>query len=473
MLSLVPTTDRAAAFELDAASFRDPHGFVFRGEGGTLYRQINRSYEADYKRLMSSGLYDELVEAGLLIPHEEVGRSHAVSEEACQVIQPRELPFISYPYEWPFSALRDAALLTLDVQRRALRYGLSLKDASAYNIQFEGVHPIFIDTLSFETYRPGAPWNAYNQFCRHFLAPLALMARTDIRLGQLLERHVAGVPLDLAAKLLPKRTRLNPGLLVHLHLQAKMVTWHSDTSRKQKTGPSSKTVSREALTAIIAHLEKTVSRLSWRPAGTTWADYYDSHAYNDEAFLQKQRAVAAYVDRVHAENIWDFGANTGVFSQIAAGRSAAVCAFDIDPACVDLNYRHCRDSDVRNVLPLLLDLTNPTPAIGWAHQERKSLVERGPADLVMALALIHHLAISNNVSFERIADFLHQAGRHLIIEYVPKHDPQVRRLLRSREDVFDRYDQTGFEKAFRRRFEISDSQPIGTDGRVLYLMEST
>jgi ribosomal protein L11 methylase PrmA len=339
-------------------------------------------------------------------------------------------------------------------------------------VQFEGVRPIFIDTLSFETYRPGAPWNAYNQFCRHFLAPLALMARTDIRLGQLLERHVEGVPLDLAAKLLPRKTRLNPRLFVHLHLQAKMVAWHSDTSRKRKAALAGKPIAREALTAILGHLEKTVSCLSWSAKGTTWADYYASHSYDDEAFEQKKQAVAAYVEHVQPESVWDFGANTGVFSHIAAARSAAVCAFDVDPACVELNYRHCRDRDVHNVLPLFLDLINPTPAIGWAHQERKSLVDRGPADLVMALALIHHLAIANNVSFDRIADFLHRTARHLIIEFVPKHDPQALRLLRSREDIFDSYNQTGFEEAFRRRFEISDSQPIGTDGRVLYLMES-
>ena len=195
----------------DPASFRDPCGFVFRDEDCTLYRQINRCYEANYRALIDGGLYDQLVEQELLIEHDEVSTSKAMTDDALVVIRPREVPFISYPYEWSFSALKQAALLTLEIQRQALRANMSLKDASSYNVQFEGTRPVFIDTLSFERYEPGTPWVAYGQFCRHFLAPLTLMSRIDISLNRLLANYIDGIPLDLASGLLPWTTWLKPG----------------------------------------------------------------------------------------------------------------------------------------------------------------------------------------------------------------------------------------------------------------------
>ncbi len=189
-----------------AASFRDPSGFLF-SRNGALYRQINRVYADDYDHLISSGLYDQLVKSGLLIPHREVSEKPVYPELAVKVIQPELVPFISYPYEWSFSQLKDAALATLAIQKRSIKAGMSLKDASAYNIQFINGKPTLIDTLSFEIYKEGKPWDAYRQFCQHFLAPLALMARVDVRLGQLLRVFIDGIPLDLASRLLPASTR--------------------------------------------------------------------------------------------------------------------------------------------------------------------------------------------------------------------------------------------------------------------------
>ena len=201
------------------ASFRDPSGFLFSREG-VLYRQVNQVYAADFTRLMDSGLYDKLIKAGLLIPHVESDLKPAQPELAFKVIRPERVPFISYPYEWSFGQLKDAALATLSIQKRALKLGMSLKDASAYNIQFYNGKPVLIDTLSFETYQEGEPWVAYRQFCQHFLAPLALMAYRDVRLSQLLRVYIDGIPLDLASELLPGRTRWNLGLATHIHLHA-------------------------------------------------------------------------------------------------------------------------------------------------------------------------------------------------------------------------------------------------------------
>lgn len=458
---------------LDPASFRDPSGFIFRGGDGQLYRQVNPPAEADYRLLMDSGLYPELVGAGLLIEHEEAPLDRRLTDAACRVLRPRPVPFISYPYEWSFSQLQDAARLTLEIQRRALACGLVLKDASAYNVQFEGSQPVFIDTLSFEKYEEGAPWVAYGQFCRHFLAPLALMARTDVRLIRLLALHLDGVPLDLAARLLPWRTRLRPGLLMHLHLHAGSLQKHADTS-----GPESVTQARQprlskfGLQGLLDSLTRTVDKLSWTPAGTEWADYTTSHGYSAAAYQHKHELVKGFLQRARPATVWDLGANVGEFSRLARDAGARTLAFDIDPACVEMNFRRCRQEKDRQLLPLCMDLTNPSPGLGWAHRERAALMERGPADLVMALALIHHLAIGNNVPFDHVAAFFRQLSPRLIVEFVPKDDPQVRRLLRSRRDIFAEYAPGPFEAAFGRQYRLVDRQPITGSGRVLYLWEA-
>lgn len=454
----------------DPSSFRDPSGFVFRDEHGVLYRQVNACYAEDFRAAADSGLLEELIEAGLLIEHDEVSLDHALDGEAAHVLRPREVPWISYPYEWPFSALKQAALVTLEIQLRALRRGLTLKDASAYNIQFIGPRPVFIDTLSFERYRPGEPWKAYGQFCRHFLAPLALMAYRDIRLGRLLSIYLDGIPLDLASKLLPRRTRLRLGLLVHLHLQAHLVDKYSDTSKQAEHRGKLRPVSPQGLTALIENLRNTVKRLTWNAAGTEWVDYYSDTSYSQEGFDEKIAVVTDYLQRTQPATVWDLGANTGVFSRLASRGGALTCAIDVDPACTERHYLHCCREGETRILPLCIDLSNPSSGLGWAHEKRRSLAERGPADLVLALALIHHLAISQNIPLEGIARFFRRLGQNLVVEFVPKSDPQSQRLLRGREDIFGGYHQAGFEAAFSKWFRVVEARPVGTDGRVLYLM---
>ncbi len=454
-----------ASAEPATGSFRDPAGFVFRRDG-SLYRQVNTDYRENYDHLMESGLYRALVDGGLLVPHDEVPFDGARPEAAYRVLRPEPVPFVSYPYEWSFSQLQDAALATLAVQRKAMEYGMSLKDGSAYNIQFTAGRPVLIDTLSFEKYQEGRPWVAYRQFCQHFLAPLALMSRCDIRLGQLLRVHLDGIPLDLAGRLLPHRTRLWPSLLTHIHLHARSQARYAgrqiDVRRPR--------LSRLGLIGIISSLESGISGLGWRPGGTEWGDYYQDTNYSAEAFQHKKQIVAGYLEALRPADVWDLGANTGEFSRIAADGGMRTVSFDIDPAAVERNYLECRRRGEKNILPLLADLTNPSPGIGWQNRERMSLSERGPAGAVLALALVHHLAISNNTPLERIADFFAGLGQALIVEFVPKSDSQVRRLLATREDIFPGYTQPGFEGAFAERFVIEASQPVIGSERVVYLM---
>lgn len=455
--------------QINPGSFRDPDGFLFT-RGNTLYRQINQTCQEDFDFLNESGLYKVLTEKGLLIPHHEVDIPFADPKKGYKIIQPELVPFISYPYEWSFSQLKDAALTTLKIQELAFEKGMSLKDSSAYNIQFINSRPVMIDTLSFEIYREGEPWVAYRQFCQHFLAPLALMSMRDIRLGQLLRLYIDGIPLDLTASLLPRSARFKMSLLMHIIFHSKSQKRHeSDKKLEKGTGR----VSRLGFLGIIKSLQSAISKLNWEPEGTEWDDYYNDTNYTATGLAHKKMLVEQYIESVHPGVVWDLGANNGLFSRIASEKSIPTVAFDIDPSAVEKNYLEMKKKKETAILPLLLDLTNPSPGIGWENRERHSFIERGPVDMVFSLALIHHLAISNNVPLGKIAAFFSNVCRHLIIEFVPKTDSQVQRLLVSREDVFPHYTREDFEREFSRYFEITDFADIKESQRTLYLMKRT
>ncbi len=452
------------------ASFRDPSGFIFTSEG-VLYRHLAPASRERYDGLMRSGLYEKLVDLGLLLPHDEEPDAARLSEGAYKVLRPQRLPFVSYPYEWCFSQLRDAALATLRIQGLALERGMSLRDASAYNIQFPGPRAVLIDTLSFEPYVEGQPWVAYRQFCQHFLAPLALMSHRDVRFGSMLRSCIDGIPLDFASDLLPRRTKLSPSLAPHVHMHARFQRAHADSGRGQ-TPRKDSTVSRRGLEGILASLESAIRGLRWEPGrgASEWGDYYDDTNYSDEAAQSKRSGVEELLRPLDPGLAFDLGANTGEFSRILSERGVYTVAFDVDPVAVERSYRRVAEKREEGLLPLRMDLTNPSPGLGWANAERESLEGRGPADLVLALALVHHLAISNNLPLLLVADYFARLGRELIVEFVPKYDSQVQRLLATREDIFPGYTQAGFEVAFETRFEIRERRPVAGSERTLYRM---
>lgn len=454
----------------EPSSFRDPSGFLFYREG-VLYRFISPSYKEAYDRLTSSGLYQELFQNGWLIGHEEISLPPAEvpsSEAPYKIIKPQVIPFTSYPYEWCYSQLQKAALLTLQVQRAALRHGMTLKDSSAYNVQFVGSRPIFIDTLSFEPYREGTPWVGYRQFCQHFLAPLLLISMTDARLIQMLRIHMDGIPLNLARPLLPLRSYLHPAILMHLHLHGMSQKKFADrpTITRQDKG-----FSRLAFLGLIDSLEGLIRKLKWHPPKTPWSQYYEATNYTEDASAQKAQIVENYLSAIKPKMVWDLGANRGLYSRIPARAGIITVALDSDEAAVELNYLDTVRNQESHLLPLVMDLMNPSAQMGWAHEERMSLERRGPADCILALALIHHLAIANNLPLDRIAEYLSRLCRNLVIEFVPKSDSQVKRLLLSRPDVFPHYDQKSFEALFSKYFAVRKSEKIGTSERVLYWME--
>ncbi len=446
------------------ASFRDPSGFVFQ-ESGRIYRQVNPPYIETYLDFATSGLKAHLEGSGQLL--KAWLSDHAPIDETvgAKVFECDRLAMWSYPYEWCFSQLKAAAFLTLELARSSLEFGFVLKDASAFNVQFVGGAATFVDLLSFDRYVDGTPWIAYRQFCQHFLAPLALQAWVDPRLGQLMRLHLDGIPLDLAASLMPAAARLRPGLAAHLFLHAKST---NQPAQKVDKAPH---LSKLGFLALLDSLKGLIESLKWEPKQTEWGDYYTKTNYSDDSLSAKKALVREYISLVpEAKTAWDLGSNDGTFSQLLAGAGLDTVAWDIDPAAAEKGFLSHR-GEAKAPLNLLLDLANPTPALGWAHSERESFLARGPVDIVMALALIHHLRIGNNTPLTMIADLFSKIGRWAIVEFVPKEDSQVQRLLASRPDIFTDYDQVGFELAMSNRFEIRRQEVVPGTVRTLYLLE--
>lgn len=455
-----------------AGSFRDPAGFVFERDG-VLYRQVNRVFAERWDAVVASGLYDALHQRGWLVAHEVVDTAFG-TDDAHVVLRPERLPVLSFPYEWCPGQLRDAALLTLDVQALAFEHGMVLRDASAYNVQFVRGRPVFIDTLSFEPWVDGAPWIAYGQFCEQFLAPLALQTLVDHRLRRLLVGDLGGVPLDLATELLPGRSRMRPALLTHLHLHAKARTGQHEAD-PDAAPRRTVTFSRNAMIGIVRGLRKAVEPLTWDGAGTTWSDYDETaDHYDAQAREVKESAVREAVATVSPSLVWDLGANTGRFARIAADAGATAVAFDLDAGAVERAWQRVSADPptTGDLLPLVQDLSNPSPALGWAHAERPSLADRGPADLVFALALVHHLAIGNNVPLADVIARLAGFGHHLLVEWVPKDDVKVRVLLATREDVFADYTRETFDAAIEAAGTVLARTAVPGTGRELVLLRT-
>ena len=454
------------------SSFRDPSGFVFRRDG-RLLRQVNRCYEASFALAESTGLIAHLHAEGLLVRHRRVDVPPAEADRAALVIEPEPLRWITQPYEWCPSQLREAGLLTLRLQREALARGMTLRDASAFNVQFHGGRPIFLDTLSFGPWQEGEPWAAYAQFCRHFLAPLALAVKVDPHLLASFRVHLDGFPVELASRLLPGSTRFSPALLAHVHLHAKARRKAAAAPAAPVTGPSGARFSEAAMLGLVESLEGALRSLRFEPGAGEWADYYDRTSYVDEAMAHKEAVVAEMAAALRPASAVDVGANRGRFSRLLARAGATVLAADIDPVTVEHAFRDLRAANEPAVLPVVQDLTNPSPALGWASAEREPFLERAQSDVVLALAVVHHLALTGNVPLPEVAAVFRRLAPEAIVEFVPRDDPQVRRMLAGREEVFPDYTPEGFEHAFATVYRIEERVPLQSSGRVLYRMRAT
>jgi hypothetical protein len=446
------------------ASFKDPSGFIFQA-GGTIYRQVNKSYATVYDQLMSSGLYQQLINRKQLIPHQEIAENITQNGEWYKTLQPDPIPYISYPYEWCFEQLRDAALLTLSILRTALGHGMILKDATPFNIQFIAGKPIFIDTLSFEVYNPSRPWVAYRQFCQCFLFPLYLEHYLKKDVQKILSAYIEGIPVDVTARLLPWKSNLNLGVWLHVYLQ-------NTIQQGKKGSPNTVQFQKKKLLDLISHLESILQRFpAERSYKTTWNNYYDDTILSQEYLQQKETIFRSFCEGLTIQSALDIGANDGYFSKILAAKGIQVIATDVDGQCINRLYGEIKKKALPDILPLILDVSNPSPAVGFHNKERAAFHERIQTDLVLALALVHHLVIGKNIPLPMLAAYFHDIAPQLIIEFVPKEDEKVQQMLKSRKDVFEDYNQERFEAFFSQYFLLIKKIKIPGTQRVLYHMQ--
>lgn len=447
------------------SSFRDPSGFVFIHEG-EVYRQVNQSCKTDFDLLMSSGCYDSLVKKGWLLPFTVLQENFSHTDDCYITLKPEQLRFISYPYEWCFAMLKDAALLTLSIQQECIKQGMVLKDATPYNIQWHNGKPVFIDSLSFTAYNEQQPWIAYRQFCESFLAPLLLMHHKKYPLQQLLLAWPDGIPLPLTRNLLPFKTRFSLHTYLHIHLHAKMM------GGKSQSGNTRAIFSRQKMINLISSLETLIKQLRLPATQSTWSGYYEEAATRDDYLSAKKKLVQQWISAQSGiRTAIDLGANDGAFSKMLSRQRIHTIAADADPYCISNLYDGLQKEPDAFLHPLILDLANPSPAIGPYGGERPSFAARTHTDLGLALAVVHHLAIGKNIPFEKIAAFFASLCDRLIIEFVPKSDEKVQLMLKNREDIFPGYHQEAFEMAFRAHYQIGEQQPVGQSGRILYFMQ--
>jgi hypothetical protein len=455
----MPTT-----FIHQPSSYRDPSGYIF-WQNDTLYRQVNLSFKEHFDYFIQSGCYDRLVKKELLVSHQTIAQNLTGDKDYYTTLQPENINFISWPYEWCFDMLKDGALLTLQLVKEALASEMILKDATPYNIQWNKGKLVFIDTLSFEKYEQ-TPWIAYRQFCECFLGPLLIMHYSKKQLPGLLLAWPDGIPLHIVSSLLPRRSRFSLYTYLHIHLHAKY------SLKKQGKPGDVKGFTKQKLLDLISSLETLVNKLKLPPAESTWSDYYDEASQRKDYLDQKKKIISSWADEMkEIKTVADIGANEGEFSKLFAERNCQVIAADFDPWCINTLYEQIKTKSEKNILPLIVDLSHPSPAIGVNNRERDSFIDRVGTNLVLALALIHHLAIGKNIPFEMIAEMFQRMGKKLIIEFVPKEDEKVQLMLSGRKDIYTSYHEGAFVNAFERYFAVIDKKPIAGSGRILYLLQ--
>jgi len=455
--------------DADSGSFRDPSGLVF-SKNGNIYRSIFEPGVKDFEKAQNAGIYDKLKEAGYLIDHNQVDKNDFFPEGTIYCLKHPRLPMISYPWEWCFSMLKKAALIHLEIMAMLLPHNFWLRDASAFNVQYDGNQLQLIDTLSIGLRIPNSPWVAYGQFCSHFLAPLAMAGYCDIRTLSLWRNYIDGFPLDLALKTLPFWRKYKPGLLMHLtlHAHAQKMADKKENIGKARSVKSIK-VSDRGLLGVVHSLRRTIDGISWKRFSRIWEEYGDIRTYSSEDVSEKSDFLNKIAQRIKPNMVWDLGANTGEFSIIAASHGAFVVSIDSDPACTEHLYQKIQQNEeLKHILPLTMDLANPSPGLGWDSNERLSLRDRGPADLILALALIHHLVFSCCVPLPKIAEWFASLSRYLLVEFVSLADPMVKKLLLNRGDEHLPYSFEVFQTSFGRFFNFEDHVTL-QNGRVLYL----
>ena len=455
---------------VDPASYRDPSGHVHI-EGERVFRTVTPHGRAEYEFIRDSGTLNGLIERGLLIGATEVEKI-VLADASPQdlILEHPNIPVLSYPYEWPFRALKAAALLHLDIQLAVLKNNIALSDASAFNIQFLGGKPIFIDYLSFRRYQDGEPWFGHRQFCEQFLNPLILQAKLGVPFHAAYRGRPDGIESVGLSPLLKLRHKWSPTMFSHITLFARSQNRVNASMLKEAQVAQVRGLKRDRYRAILLQLHQFISHLKpAEGAQTTWEGYADDNTYETVEAAAKRAVVERFVTDSRPNLLIDLGCNTGDYSQIALSCGAKyVVGLDSDHGALERAFMRSVSDDL-NFLPLYQDLGNPTPGLGWNARERQSLEDRlARADAVLALALVHHLAIARNVPLDAVVDAIVAMAPRGVIEFVPKDDPTVQIMLALREDIFASYNRETFIKALERRATVVAHETVSESGRELF-----
>lgn len=459
-------------FTFEPGSFRDRNGRVFYVEQAT-YRALSEPAYIAWQALSATRFYSHYTDSGKIIHTERVDKERLngaarYAEGWAAFLQHQTVPYISYPYEWSFSMLQDAALLHLELMLAALDEGMILKDSSAYNIQWLGVRPVFIDIPSFEVLPPGEPWVGYRQFCQLFLYPLFLQAYKDVGFHPWLRGSIDGIDPVQINNLMSVRDRLRPGVFTNVYLQARMQAGLGSLNTDVKAELRQAGFSKQMIVANIKRMQKLVKSLQWKARESQWSAYTETHSYSDADQEHKAGFVRDAAAQRNWTRVWDIGCNTGRFSRIAARHADNVVAMDSDQLCIDFLYEELKKEGIHNILPLCINMADASPALGWRGLERKSLTGRGKPDLVLCLALIHHIVIGANIPLLEYVEWLASLGAALIIEFVSKDDAMVKTLLRNRVDQYEDYDPHRFRVYLESVFTIEEHKVLDSGTRELY-----
>lgn len=455
---------------INPGSFRDRDGRVYHS-GKRIFRGLSTSAMDSYRQLQNKPFYQALVDSGYVIktrelqPDENPLPDEVVSQWA-GFLEHDAVPVISYPYEWTFSMLKAAASLQLHLIERAVSNGFTLKDATPYNIQFVGCKPIFIDTPSFEPLTEGEPWSGYRQFCEMFLFPLFLQAYKGCNFQPFMRAAIDGVGVQTAASLFGFRDRFRKGVMGHVWLQSKLDRRFSASSENVRSNLKSAGFNREMILVNVRKLQKLVTNLQWQATGSEWGDYSEFHNYTDDDHKRKEGFVREAIRAEKPDVVWDIGCNTGQFSRIAASECRQVVATDIDHVAVERLYLDKNTS--ANILPLIQNVADPSPNWGWRNTERSDLQTRSKPDLILCLALIHHVVITANIPLAEFIDWLAGLTDKLVIEYVSRSDDKVKTLLRNKQDKYNDYSCESLEVNLQRHFKINQQQEVNNGNRTLY-----
>jgi ribosomal protein L11 methylase PrmA len=458
---------------LVAGSFRDREGRVYL-HGERVFRGLSARALEHFRALRETSFFARAQAAGQVVASHEVSAADTGLPEQVQAqwagfLEHQPLAQVTYPYEWTFGMLQAAALLQLDLLEQALLEGYTVKDATPYNVQFTTKGPVFIDIPSFEPLAEGEPWSGYRQFCEMYLFPLMLQAYKGVDFQPFLRSAIDGVRLQVINKLFNTRDILRGGVLGHVWLHARLDLGYGNTGKNVRGSIRSAGFHKEMILTNLRRLRKLVGKLKWTPGGTEWADYQDFHNYSETDLGRKEAFVRQSVAAAEPHTVWDIGCNTGRFSRIAASQAGQVLAMDLDHGAVERLYR--AEDRPGNILPLLQNLADPSPDWGWRCTERTSLPQRNRPDMVLCLALIHHVVISANIPLAEFIDWLAGLTPALVIEYVSREDDKVQQLLRNKEDRYADYRRANLEQQLQRHYTIVRTLEMSEGRRYLYFCQ--